>query len=85
MYLVIVKGKKLAFFEYHCDRTNLYEEGVLNTKGAIPFHHVQNYASDSQDLHGRPPYSGSGSLGVDFEEGGETTSSYARCISTFGY
>jgi hypothetical protein len=69
MYLIIVKGKHIAFFEYHNDRTNLYEDGVLNTKGAIPFNRVKNNASDRQRLVGRPHYTGSSSLNADFEDG----------------
>jgi hypothetical protein len=41
IYMMIVKGKYVAFFQYHNDRTNLYEDGVPNTKGAISFNHVK--------------------------------------------
>lgn len=67
MYLIIVKGKRIAFFEYHNDRDNLYYDGVLNTKGAIPFNHASFYASDPQDTLGRPKYKGTGQIQVDLE------------------
>lgn len=64
MYLVIVKGNNIAFFEYHNDRSNLFEDGVQNTKGAISFNHVKPLTPD-----GRPFYKGNGSLNEDFENG----------------
>jgi hypothetical protein len=85
IYLVIVKGKDIAFFEYHNDRSNLYEDGVQNHKGAIPYNRVKYNALDIRRLTGRPDYTGSGSLNVDFEKGGLTNSIYARCIYTLGY
>lgn len=69
MFLIIVKGKYIAFFEYHNDRSNLYEDGVLNTKGAIPFNLAQIFASDHKGLDERPYYKGSGTLLEDNEDG----------------
>jgi hypothetical protein len=68
-YMVIVKGKYIAFFEYHNDRSLLYEDGVLNIHGAIPFNLAKHYALNSQEVIGRPSYKGSGRLKMGFAEG----------------
>jgi len=75
IYMVIVKGKHIAFFEYHNDRSNLYEDTIQNNKGAIPFNLAQCYAADITHITGRPVYKGSGSLSVDYEEGEAGTQS----------
>jgi DNA polymerase type B, organellar and viral len=69
MYLIIVKGKWIAFFEYHNDRSNLYEDGVLSTKGAVSFNHTKYYTLDPKLLSERPHYTGSGGIRVSFEDG----------------
>ena len=42
---------------------------MLNTKGAIPFNQIENHALDLPQLAGRPVYSGTGHIKVDFEDG----------------
>lgn len=34
-YVVVMRGKKIAFFEYHNDRTNLDEERIPNLLGCV--------------------------------------------------
>jgi hypothetical protein len=67
IFLIITKGKYIAFFEYHNDRSNLDEDDVPNHKGAIPFNHVNSKHLEPQDLSRRPKYKGVDSLTVDTE------------------
>lgn len=51
-FIIIVKGKGIAFFEYHNDRDNLTEEEIPNYKGAVPFFKVPRHVQE------RPVYQG---------------------------
>lgn len=64
-FVIIIKGRLIAFFEYHNDATNLEEDEVPNFQGAVPFNHVHHYIKD--DMPDRPYYKGSGSIQVPFE------------------
>ncbi|KAL9006276.1 MAG: hypothetical protein Q9188_000967 [Gyalolechia gomerana] len=55
IFLIIIKGKSLGFFEYHNDRSNLYEDGIQHHLGAIPFNLPQQTVPS-----GRPQYKGTG-------------------------
>lgn len=55
IFIIIVKGKTIGFFEYHNDRSNLYEGSIRHHKGAIPFNHPQQPCPA-----GRPTYIGTG-------------------------
>ena len=57
-YIIVVKGKKIAFFEYHNDRSNLDEDGHIHYRGLIPFNHPQT----SFVILGRPSYIGQGNF-----------------------
>lgn len=57
-YVIVVKGKKIAFFEYHNDRSNLDEDDHIHYRGLIPFNHPQT----SFVLPGRPRYIGQGNF-----------------------
>ena len=56
-----MKGKTLGFFEYHNDRSNLFEESAQHHRGAVPFNRPQQYCPP-----GRPVYRGTGI--VPFED-----------------
>ena len=66
MFLIIIKGHYIAFFEYHNDRSNLGEEGVPSYCGAVSFNHAHRYIEE--DTAKRPTYKGMGSLDVGFED-----------------
>jgi hypothetical protein len=55
-FLIVVRGAKLAFYEYHNDRNNLTEDNLIHHHGAIPFNHPQIESLPA----GRPSYSGFG-------------------------
>lgn len=57
IYIIILRGKSIGFFEYHNDRSNLYEEGVRHHRGAIPFNLPQQNCPP-----GRPTYRGTGTV-----------------------
>ena len=38
-FLILAKGRRICFFEYHNDRSNLTEDGYLHYHGAVPFNH----------------------------------------------
>lgn len=40
IFLVVVKGKFIGFFEYHNYRNVLYEDDISNMLGAVPFNTV---------------------------------------------
>lgn len=54
-FLIIVRGKRIGFFEYHNDRSNLHEDGVVHHHGAISFNHPQQQVPVV-----RPYYKGTG-------------------------
>lgn len=51
-FLIVVRGSRLAFYEYHNDRSNLTEDRLIHYHGAIPFNHPQI----KPPLIGRPSY-----------------------------
>lgn len=53
-FLIVVRGSRLAFYEYHNDRDNLTEDGLKHYHGAIPFNHPQVEPLPA----GRPSYQG---------------------------
>lgn len=76
-FLIVVRGSRLAFYEYHNDRSNLTEQGLKHYHGAIPFNHPQ-----VKDLPaGRPSYSGFG----DFPDRDEYTDDVAKQEFGMGY
>ena len=62
MFIIVVKGRLIGFFEYHNDRSHLAEEGFLHYRGAVPFNRPQqNFPT------GRPTYRGTGTVPLDDE------------------
>ena len=57
-FLIVVRGSKLAFYEYHNDRDNLTEDKLIHYHGAIPFNHPQFKSLPA----GRPSYHGYGNF-----------------------
>lgn len=55
-FLIVVRGSRLAFYEYHNDRNNLAEDSLKHYHGAIPFNHPQVEPLPA----GRPSYLGFG-------------------------
>lgn len=55
IFVIVMKGKKIGFFEYHNDRSNLSEEGIPQYLGLVPFNLPNSVA-------GRPKYAGTGNL-----------------------
>lgn len=62
IFLILVKGRLIGFFEYHNDRSNLYEDSYLHHKGAVPFNMPQQKLPP-----GRPHYKGTGLVTYDDE------------------
>lgn len=54
-FIILVKGKQIGFFEYHNDRSNLAEDGVMHHYGAISFNNPQQPIPTK-----RPFYRGAG-------------------------
>lgn len=67
MFLIILKGHYIAFFEYHNDRSNLVEDGVPSYSGAVPFNHAPGYCR--VNIPQRPRYRGVSYLDLGFDEG----------------
>ena len=65
IFIIIARGKTIGFFEYHNDRSNLYEESVRHHKGAIPFNHPQQLCPP-----GRPTYTGTNTVTYEDEYAG---------------
>jgi hypothetical protein len=76
-FLIVVRGAKLAFYEYHNDRNNLTEDGIKHYHGAIPFNHPQVKPLPA----GRPSYSGHG----DFQYRDEYKDDVAKEQFGMGY
>ena len=53
LFLAVVKGNHIGFFEYHNDRRNLYEDRTPQCLGAVPFNLVPR---TPQTPPGRPYY-----------------------------
>ena len=65
IFILIARGKTLGFFEYHNDRSNLYEDSVRHHRGAIPFNHPQQLCPP-----GRPTYTGTNTVPYEDEYAG---------------
>ena len=60
-FLIVVRGREIAFYEYHNDVSDLDEDGIANINGAVPFSHPQH----DRLPPGRPKYSDHGSYPYD--------------------
>lgn len=65
IFLIIVRGKTLGFFEYHNNRNDLYQEAVQHHYRALPFNLPQQTSPP-----GRPFYKGTGLVPFEDEYAG---------------
>lgn len=66
MFLIIIKGHYIGFYEYHNYRGVLGEDGVESYMGAIPFNRAPDHSKDNKPV--RPYYKGVGRLKLSLEE-----------------
>ena len=65
IFIIIARGKTIGFFEYHNDRSILYEESFRHHRGAIPFNYPQQSCPP-----GRPIYTGTNTVPYEDEYAG---------------
>lgn len=66
-FLIVVRGKRIGLFEYHNDRSVLFEHRVVHHYGAISFNNPQQQVADR-----RPFYKGTGRLTYQDEDTDES-------------